>query len=97
MGLMDMIQWQLVRFHLSSKSFIDQGPCSAYAGYLPSFTYSSHYIRDPYLRGAISHFLKREAAQMQYTWQALTLEASPYKDEHTYQKVAEHLRSLQQQ
>ena len=56
-----------------------QGEHKIQRGYLPSSTYSSHYIRDPQLRGAIEHYLQRERRDMEYTMEALTLEASPYK------------------
>jgi len=48
--------------------------------YLPSLTYSSHYIRDLMLRGAVANFLRREKAQVEYNMEALTACVSPYKD-----------------
>ncbi|KAK9837165.1 hypothetical protein WJX81_007626 [Elliptochloris bilobata] len=41
-----------------------QGEHKIQRGYLPSKTYSSHYIRDPMLRGAVANFLRRERAQL---------------------------------
>ena len=43
-------------------------------------TYSSHYIRDPMLRGAVANFLRRERAQVEYNYETLTAYVSPYKD-----------------
>ncbi|GBF90454.1 hypothetical protein Rsub_03450 [Raphidocelis subcapitata] len=60
-----------------------QGEHKMQRGYLPNFTYSAHYCRDPLLRSAVGRFLEREAQQVNYSWQALTLEASPYKQERT--------------
>lgn len=57
--------------------------CQVHAGlprYLPSMTYSSHYIRDPMLRGAVANFLRRERAQVEYNFETLTAYVSPYKD-----------------
>jgi hypothetical protein len=38
-------------------------------GYLPSMTYSSHYIRDPQLRYAVAKFLDKERDDIEYTLQ----------------------------
>jgi hypothetical protein len=38
-------------------------------GYLPSMTYSSHYIRDPQLRSAVGRFLDKERDDIEYTLQ----------------------------
>lgn len=51
--------------------------------YLPSMTYSSHYIRDPMLRLAVANFLRRERAQVEYNFETLTAYVSPYKDTDT--------------
>ena len=48
-------------------------------GYLPSLTHSVHYIRDEGFRDAVAHFLRREAGNIDYTMEALTTQASPYK------------------
>lgn len=56
-----------------------QGQHKIQRGYLPSMTYSSHYVRDPYARGAIQSFLRREVREMDYTIAALTEVASPFK------------------
>lgn len=41
-----------------------QGEHKIQRGYLPSMTYSSHYIRDPSFSAAISQYLQREAMQV---------------------------------
>lgn len=48
-------------------------------GYLPSRTHSVHYIREEGFREAVSHFLRRERGNIEYTMEALTTQASPYK------------------
>lgn len=57
-----------------------QGEHKLQRGYLPSETYSSHYIRDPAARTVVDKFLRSERAQVDYSLDALTREASPYKD-----------------
>ncbi len=71
---------------MPASSFVCQsirnGRCAEALGklrYLPSRTYSSHYIRDPNLRGAVANFLRRERAQIEYTIETLTAYESPYK------------------
>ncbi|MEW5306847.1 MAG: hypothetical protein WDW36_009285 [Sanguina aurantia] len=61
-----------------------QGEHKMQRGYLPSFTHSVHYLTDPQLRGAVSSFLERERQQIEYSWQALSVESSPFKAETTY-------------
>ena len=58
-----------------------QGEHKLQRGYLPSLTYSSHYVRDGTLRSAIDRFLHHERAQIDYTLEALTQHVSPYKDQ----------------
>ena len=41
-----------------------QGPHKLQRGYLPTHTYSAHWIRDPGLRGAIEDYLQSERAQV---------------------------------
>jgi len=41
-----------------------QGPHKLQRGYLPTHTYSAHWIRDPGLRGAIEDYLERERGQV---------------------------------
>ncbi|KAK9906585.1 hypothetical protein WJX75_004542 [Coccomyxa subellipsoidea] len=56
-----------------------QGEHKLQRGYLPSLTYSSHYIRDRVLRGAIGNYLAQERQQIDYTMDALLQHVSPYK------------------
>ena len=48
-------------------------------GYLPSKTYSSHYIRDPTFRSVLDTHLQREQQAIDYNLAALNLMASPFK------------------
>lgn len=57
-----------------------QGEHKIQRGYLPTMTYSSHYIRDDMARQAVDRFLRSERAQVEYTLEALNKEASPYKE-----------------
>ena len=57
-----------------------QGEHKLQRGYLPSRTYSSHYVRDGMLRTAVDRFLHHERAQIDYTMEALMQHVSPYKD-----------------
>lgn len=41
-----------------------QGEHKLHRGYLPSFTYSAHLVRDPVLRSAVAKFLAREDQQV---------------------------------
>ena len=56
-----------------------QGEHKIQRGYLPSYTYSSHYVRDQQVSGAIEDFLRRENIQNQYRLQMLTQQISPFK------------------
>eukprot|EP00798_Chlamydomonas_sp_ICE-L_P010735 gene10735-17810_t len=56
-----------------------QGEHKLQRGYLPSITYSSHFLRDPTLNSAVSMFLEREREGIQNAMFALTLQASPFK------------------
>jgi predicted N-acyltransferase len=56
-------------------------------GYLPSRTHSVHYIRDEGFREAVSTFLRRESGQIEYTLEALTAQASPYKQPQPLQST----------
>lgn len=51
-----------------------QGEHKLQRGYLPSLTYSSHYLRAPELRRAVESFLIRERSQMEGTVAQLTLQ-----------------------
>lgn len=56
-----------------------QGEHKIQRGYLPSLTYSSHYIRDGRVSAAIEDYLRRENHQIMYQLDGLTMQASPYK------------------
>ncbi len=58
-----------------------QGPHKISRGYLPSPTYSAHWIRDDNFRDAVADFLKRERRAMAREMEALTEERSPYRNE----------------
>ncbi|KAG2482235.1 hypothetical protein HYH03_018819 [Edaphochlamys debaryana] len=70
-----------------------QGEHKLQRGYLPSFTYSCHYLRDPALSGAVGRFLNRERGDIQYTLQVMSLQGSPYKRERTVQALLGKLRA----
>jgi predicted N-acyltransferase len=55
-----------------------QGEHKLARGYLPTRTYSAHYIVDPALRRAVAHFLERERASVDAACEALA-EYSPYR------------------
>ena len=57
-----------------------QGEHKMQRGYLPTPTYSAHYIRSPDFRAAVADFLRRETEQMQEVMEELTA-SSPYKDQ----------------
>ncbi len=57
-----------------------QGPHKIQRGYLPSRTYSAHWIRDPGLGRAVADFLRRERAGLEREMAALA-ELSPYRQE----------------
>lgn len=59
-----------------------QGPHKISRGYLPSETYSAHWIRNENFREAIAQFLKKEEEQTQWEMAALKEERSPFKKEH---------------
>ncbi len=48
-------------------------------GFLPTPTFSAHYIRDPRLRRAVTQFVDHERHQVQRTIHHLTHEATPFK------------------
>eukprot|EP00775_Hariotina_reticulata_P008893 gene8893-9070_t len=68
-----------------------QGEHKLQRGYLPNYTYSAHYITDPMLRSAVGRFLEREEQQLHYTWQALTVEGSPFKQGRTVEYLVDKL------
>ncbi|KAK9828324.1 hypothetical protein WJX74_008746 [Apatococcus lobatus] len=55
-----------------------QGEHKIQRGYVPSLTYSSHYFPDASMRSVVNNFLQRESMQIDYTLEALSLEA-PFK------------------
>jgi predicted N-acyltransferase len=55
-----------------------QGEHKMQRGYLPTPTYSAHYIRSPEFRRPIADFLNRERQEMARVTEELT-EESPYK------------------
>lgn len=56
-----------------------QGPHKISRGYLPTPTYSAHWIRDPGFRDAVDQFLVRERRQLEREMEALEDERSPYR------------------
>ncbi|MBK18102.1 MAG: GNAT family N-acetyltransferase [Rhodospirillaceae bacterium] len=56
-----------------------QGPHKISRGYLPSETYSAHWIRDPAFRDAVANFLVREAKETEWEMDILEDERSPYR------------------
>ncbi|GIL96134.1 hypothetical protein Vretimale_2017, partial [Volvox reticuliferus] len=70
-----------------------QGEHKLQRGYLPSFTYSCHYLRDPQLGAAVDRLLARERNQVEYTLQVMSLTASPYKKERTVEALVGKLQS----
>jgi len=56
-----------------------QGEHKISRGYLPTFTYSAHYIRDPNFRTAVEEALQQEREQVIYTTAMLTIQESPFK------------------
>ena len=56
-----------------------QGEHKIQRGYLPTRTYSAHYIKDPRFKSAIKDFLRQEHQQIDYTLEVLEQELSPYK------------------
>ena len=57
-----------------------QGPHKIQRGYLPTPTYSAHWIRDPGLARGVADFLRRERAGLEREMAALS-ELSPYRQE----------------
>jgi len=56
-----------------------QGPHKISRGYLPSETYSAHWIRDPSFRDAVAQYLKREDRETRHEMDMLEDERSPYR------------------
>ncbi len=57
-----------------------QGPHKISRGYLPSPTYSAHWIADPNFRDAVEEFLGRERRMMQYEMEELATRGPYRKD-----------------
>lgn len=58
-----------------------QGEHKIQRGYVPSLTFSLHYLTDPGFSGAVERFLTQERAEMEYTLRVLQSEVSPYKQQ----------------
>jgi uncharacterized protein len=58
-----------------------QGPHKIQRGYLPSPTYSAHWIRDPGFARAVANFLTRERCALESEMTQLEAELSPFKRE----------------
>ena len=56
-----------------------QGPHKISRGYLPSETYSAHWIRDASFRDAIANYLTREDRETRFEMDMLEDERSPYR------------------
>ena len=56
-----------------------QGPHKISRGYLPTKTYSAHWIRDPAFRSAVYKFLIQEQKETKWEMDILTKELSPYR------------------
>jgi hypothetical protein len=56
-----------------------QGPHKISRGYLPSETYSAHWIRDPSFRNAVAKFLMHEQTETEREMDILKDERSPYR------------------
>eukprot|EP00850_Spirogloea_muscicola_P013776 SM000095S24990 [mRNA] locus=s95:332224:335843:+ [translate_table: standard] len=69
------IEWKLKKVEAGA-----QGEHKIQRGYLPSPTYSCHYICDDQLSIAIGDFLRREAVQVKLTLSLLTEQANPFKE-----------------
>ena len=62
-----------------------QGPHKISRGYLPSETYSAHWIRDPSFRDAVGQYLIREDRQTRHEMEMLEDERSPYRKDNELQ------------
>ena len=56
-----------------------QGPHKISRGYLPTTTYSAHWIRDPGFRDAVADFLEHEQDEVTGEMALLTRHRSPYR------------------
>ncbi|MPY70609.1 MAG: GNAT family N-acetyltransferase [Alphaproteobacteria bacterium] len=56
-----------------------QGPHKISRGYLPSATYSAHWIRDTGFRDAVADFAARERREILFEMEHLTEQRSPYR------------------
>ena len=69
------IEMQLVRIEAGA-----QGDHKIARGYLPTLTFSSHFLPNARFRQAVAEALTQERAQVLYTAAVLTLQDSPYKN-----------------
>lgn len=69
------IEWGLERVEAGA-----QGEHKIQRGYLPSPTFSSHYLPDPNFREAVDEFLRRETMRMKMTLAILDEDANPFKE-----------------
>jgi len=78
----EICYYQAIEFAISRKlSRVEagaQGEHKLARGYLPSTTYSAHYIADPGFRRAVGDYLKRERAYVEAAGREL-LDASPFR------------------
>lgn len=56
-----------------------QGPHKVQRGYLPTPTYSLHYLRDPRFQDAVADFLAHERREITREMRAIEAEMSPYR------------------
>jgi predicted N-acyltransferase len=76
-----------------------QGPHKLQRGYMPSLTYSSHFIHSPMLRSLVERSVEAEGRRVLMEVQALSLEASPYQAEGSrtrlMKRLEEHFQVVQ--
>jgi len=60
-----------------------QGQHKISRGYLPTLTYSSHFLRDPKFGDAVRGAMAEEQQQILYTTAMLTIQESPFKEDPT--------------
>ncbi len=60
-----------------------QGPHKIQRGYLPTPTYSAHWIADPALRNAVANFVEEERQAIEFEQRELT-QSSPFRKDATF-------------
>ena len=70
-----------------------QGMHKLQRGYMPSLTYSAHYLLDPTLRHVVARAMQTERSAMLRQLQGLSLEGSPYKDEATLELLTRRVQA----